>query len=247
MGSMPKGCPPDLYASIIKNCANESTKVLLDTVVGLSECLKMTASLGCPVLLKVNGNELLGLAKQSVLGSGQVSANEVRDAGIGFIHTWVSSLSESEVSHIRSSGSSYLYIAVTDGPHPSHFLKLPLFTTSSSIRGVSGSDTDTDTDTKGRQWLLTRSQPLPGPVVSPIGAGDATSSGTLMHWSSCLSNTVPTSAQCMKVSDDDLVVESFRWGVACGAASCMSAGNSRFQIAEVIQIFETIQVMELNI
>lgn len=249
MGSMPKGCPPNLYASIISKCANKDTKIVLDTVAGLADSLQTAVSLGSCVLLKVNANELLSLANKAAIASGAVSPVAVREAGFEFIQSWVSA-SSSSAGSVTSSGdasSSHVYIAVTDGPHPSHLLKVPLSVSASDSLSVSA-----------RQWVLT-SQPLPGPVESPIGAGDATSSGTLMHLSKAIdlsrlgaivpsSDTTSSKTTTSRENEfDESVVNSFRWGIACGGASCLSTANSVFSMTDATAIFAGIKVIELKI
>lgn len=230
MGSMPKGCPSNLYASIISKCADKDTKVLLDTVAGMTESLKTAASIGSTILLKVNANELLSLAGKKAVATGAVAPEIVLEAGMEFVKSWISSLSASESVDISSSGSTNLYIAVTDGPYPSHLLKLPF--------KISDQSNDI------RQWILT-SQPLPGTVVSPIGAGDATSSGTLMHWSSALDGTKKDNVRA--VTSDESVVDSFRWGISCGGASCLNAANSVFTVSDAVSIYSGIQVTEVTL
>jgi len=256
MGSMPKGCPSNLYASIISKCAGKDTKILLDTVVGLSDSLKVSIALGSSILLKVNVNELLSLAGMpSISSSGSVDI--VREACIEFLKSscHMSTMSStttgtdaskpsvvSESVQNSSGSSSSIYIAVTDGPHPSHLLKLPLSTSSSSYSSSS----------RVRQWVFTSPQ-LPGSVVSPIGAGDATSSGTLMYWSNAIDNNKVTAgvrSTTTTIIDNDSdnydrnVVDSFRWGIACGGASCLSA-NSVFTMTDAIAIFNDIKVTEV--
>lgn len=65
MGSMPPGCPPEMYADIYKSIHGEDTLCLIDSVVGLEPLLKTIASskTSGPTILKVNASELCRLAK----------------------------------------------------------------------------------------------------------------------------------------------------------------------------------------
>lgn len=69
--------------------------------------------------------------------------------------------------------------------------------------------------------------PLPGPVLSPIGAGDSVSAGTLHKWTGAGAGA-PAAA--------------FRFGLAVGAASCLSASNACFDVATVEEIASGIGV-----
>merc|ERR1712150_85432 len=71
-----------------------------------------------------------------------------------------------------------------------------------------------------RRWCFKLTQPLRGPIVSPIGAGDSTSAGTLHAWN----RACKTAA-----TDDDraaLVADAFRFGLAVGSASCLTGENA---------------------
>merc|ERR1712070_996564 len=87
------------------------------------------------------------------------------------------------------------YICYTDGPFPGGVVAL-------------GS---------GRAFQLTRKGDLRGPVVSPIGAGDSTSAGTLVAW--MIAPEAPEDA-------DMQAVQAFRFGLAVGAASCLTGENA---------------------
>lgn len=66
-----------------------------------------------------------------------------------------------QVAAGAGSGSRGLdYVCYTDGPFPGGVV---------AIRS-------------GRRWRLAQTQPLPRKLVSPIGAGDSTSAGTLHAW-----------------------------------------------------------------
>jgi len=89
----------------------------------------------------------------------------------------------------------------------------------------------------GKRWALAM-PPLPGPVLSPVGAGDAVAGGTFHAWlrpgetSSSVDSGVP------------VVVRAFAFGLACGAASCLTAENSVFDLATVRSIHAAIEIIE---
>ena len=55
MGSMPPGCRAQLYADIIRATSDAQSKVLFDTVTGLSEALSVCATMNCKAFVKVDG------------------------------------------------------------------------------------------------------------------------------------------------------------------------------------------------
>jgi sugar/nucleoside kinase (ribokinase family) len=82
-------------------------------------------------------------------------------------------------------------------------------------------------------WLLHLPK-LPKPFVNPIGAGDAVASGTVIRWAGHCTSPSGGDGDSDGDSDSDgdcdgkVVLEAFRWGVACGAASCLTGANSVF-------------------
>lgn len=53
MGSMPPGCPSSLYGDIIASSCDASSRVVFDTVSGLSDGLAACARVGCKSIVKV--------------------------------------------------------------------------------------------------------------------------------------------------------------------------------------------------
>ena len=97
------------------------------------------------------------------------------------------------------------YIATTDGPFPATFVS------------------------KSGEGSCTINTPvLPRPLVSPIGAGDTVSAGTLSYWSSSAG------------SDAGEALGAFQWGMSCASASCMNAGNAIFTIDDASAIRSTL-------
>jgi sugar/nucleoside kinase (ribokinase family) len=76
----------------------------------------------------------------------------------------------------------------------------------------------------GRAWKLTL-PPLPGPVLSPVGAGDAVAGGTFHAWLGLHSAAGSTSERTGPSG-----VAAFQFGLACGAASCLTAENSALDL-----------------
>ena len=80
----------------------------------------------------------------------------------------------------------------------------------------------------GRRWTL-KLPPLPGPVLSPIGAGDAVAGGTFSYWLKGADEGTAAGA----ADAPPLIVRAFGFGLACGAASCLTAENSVFELETV--------------
>ena len=95
----------------------------------------------------------------------------------------------------------------------------------------------------GRLWRYSPSK-LPGNVMNPIGAGDAVASGTLLAWTADFitdyrlkrDSRYDSSAECEEDAD---AVDAFRWGLACGAASCLTTENSKFSLTDASQIYDS--------
>ena len=46
--------------------------------------------------------------------------------------------------------------------------------------------------------------------------------------------------------EDGNVLDSFRWGLACGAASCLFMENSRLDLADVRALYDAFRVTEVS-
>ncbi len=57
MGSMPPGCPPTMYAEILRRVVDERSMVVLDTAVGVFEALEVCGEKGCAAMIKVRTYE----------------------------------------------------------------------------------------------------------------------------------------------------------------------------------------------
>ena len=159
--------------------------------------------------MKINVKELINLAAFEVeAGYAESSPAVILAAAKKFVGNIAGSTHAGE----------RLYIALTDGPNTAHFISIPL-----------------KSNEDPRHWTIELPK-LKRPLVSPIGAGDATSAGTLLHWS----GEIATGDK-----HDRDVLTAFRWGLACGSASCLTAKNSRFDIADVEEIFGSMRVDEV--
>jgi len=112
MGSMPPGCPPDLYAKIISSTCDEGSKVLLDTAAGLPATLQTCETVGCAVMLKVNARELCTIA-----------GVDIKDIVSQSESTAAIPLSTLETAAVRmfSSYEALAFLAITDGKFPATF------------------------------------------------------------------------------------------------------------------------------
>jgi len=213
MGTAPPGTPADGYEQIVKRACGSRTKVLVDSVVNLPGTLRAAAEQVCDgsggVLLKLNAREVLKLTGREVVGSdSQVAADpDMVGSACMELAAQVNAIADSKARGID-------YICFTDGPFPGGVV---------AVRS-------------GRRWRLSRGRPLRRPVVSPIGAGDATSAGTLHAW-------------CRRSSqvddEDEAVVSAFRFGLAVGAASCLTGENCAFSMADVWEIHGSLAVDEV--
>lgn len=221
LGSTPPGVPKDGYAKVLQCACTSKTKVLVDSVVDVFGTLRTAArcvhagdddsmSKSGGVLLKLNAREILKLTDQELVGS---------DSQVAANPDKVATACLALAAKVAEGGNpSVDYICWTDGPFPGGAL---------AVRS-------------GRRWRLERSQELRAPVISPIGAGDSTSAGTLHAWSRGGYCTSPGD------SDADLcAVESFRFGLAVGAASCLTGENALFDMSDVWAIYNAIVVTEL--
>jgi len=155
-------------------------------------------------MLKLNAREILKLCGSELTGS---------DSQVAADPLKVAEACRQLAASVNGEGERVVdYVCFTDGPFPGGVISLR----------------------NGRRWSLERTQPLRAPVVSPIGAGDSTSAGTLHAW-------------CRNCGSGDLdmqAVEAFRFGLAVGAASCLTGENAKFDMADVLEIVDSIKVVE---
>ena len=81
----------------------------------------------------------------------------------------------------------------------------------------------------GQRWSIAL-PPLPGAVQSPVGAGDAVAGATFVAWL----EAAPSST----TGSPPAAVSAFAFGVAVGAASCLTGENSRFDFDTAVRLHE---------
>lgn len=255
MGSMPPGCPPLLYRTLLECSCDRYSKVLLDTSAGVLEAVATARGRGTASAIKLNARELCALA--GVKGgqgseASEATSGEAIDAACTVIEDRLRALSlatspepprapgaargagaEAEASAISVAGR--IFIAVTDGPYPAHVVEL--FTGDGKVAGDGGCGAFPS------QRRVLALPPLPGPVINPIGAGDAVSAGTIFAWSGAFQLESRDARGETEVKEFDAFTEAFRWGLACGAASCLTHSNSVFELETAKQIFRGISIL----
>jgi 1-phosphofructokinase len=113
MGSMPPGCPAEFYAQIVSAVCDPSSKVLIDTVAGLSATLAACAGIGCETVLKLNARELCSVAG--------VDISHITRQSESAVAVPIESLLAA-ADKLFSFNSGLTYIACTDGKFPASFL-----------------------------------------------------------------------------------------------------------------------------
>jgi fructose-1-phosphate kinase PfkB-like protein len=232
MGSMPPGCPPEMYADIYERIHGEDTLCLVDSVVGLEPLLKTIANSKTrgPTILKVNASELCRLAKVKKTRSevGGIDSDELLKGIKGFLDEFQPYASEA------LSG-----FAITDGKHPAHCITL-------------GED--------GVFEIFRIPAPDLGGVdtLYPIGAGDTVAATTLAAWrylhevrrgGDCTSSLGKEVDRVLKqradaMSTDNLsetariVSTALAFGISCGSASCLKEENSQFDVADSLRLLD---------
>lgn len=241
-GSMPPGCPSDLYAKLYEAVAGEGTLTLVDSVVGVEPLLKSMAAkrggddgkgTGGRCVLKLNAAELCrlaGVAKSAGEAEGVTEA-ELNEAVRGFL-----------VKYGPDAGNALDYLAVTDGRHPAHLVSLSA--------GEGGNERSTC-----RLDVVDLSEREGGarPLLYPIGAGDTVSAGTLAAWrrlemndESLVGDAVSSALESRLAEfrhgskDDSLgsVALAFAFGLACGSASCLEQENSMFDARKALSLLD---------
>lgn len=258
MGSMPKPCPPTLYSELLANICNDNTKVLLDTISGLFDSIYVCLQKSSSCIIKLNTNELCSLTGINYIKNQATESSVVLQASNELINQLFQHIKSQQIeNNLLLRFPPVLAIAVTDGPFPAHLITFRDMESRTITPTVDTSNGNTMNDIQQRlktnQWLF-KIPKLPRSLVSPIGAGDATSSGTLMQWCNqiqqpCTTTIVSTSTtdsnKLIIKEEEQKVVTSFQWGLSCGAASCMSASNSMFEVDDAVTIFNQIQVTKM--
>ena len=218
MGSAPPGCEPDLYGKFVK--ASMPKKIVVDTLFGLDSIFENAEDIDASVLLKVNGRELCKLANIPI----EVSGSE------NFVATPLNAI-KAAVRKLFGQYASLHYILVTDSKFPTNVFDKEMFISHSpsSYWRVANADLSTI-----------------GPVVSPIGAGDAFAAGVLVSWGSTPSSTseVMKIINKNKVDNDNEILDAAMMGAAAGAASCLFPGCSKFDLKSFEQVYYGITVIK---
>lgn len=236
MGSFPPGCPSNYYSQLLQLCIDENTWVVLDIV---SQVLPTVAAVRkraiCPIMLKVNARELFTIAGISV-------DTQVRESAEAADSKLIQQACESLFRQLQFDGvgTNDIFVAVTDGPHSGHLIQ------AAAAAGTSGESSTLKVHLK---YALPA---LPGTVINPIGAGDAVSSGTLMAVTNRVTPVTDGGALkplTVSIADISLTAAtmSFRWGLACGAASCLSPLNSFVDFVVASEIFAGITVDNVSL
>jgi fructose-1-phosphate kinase PfkB-like protein len=234
MGSMPPGCPETTYSDIYDIAATESTICVIDTMAGLQPLIKTIAKKQFgSTIFKVNASELCKLAKVSKKNSETAGIHQ--DELIQAIEQYFCIFPESKIA--------FDAIAITDGSHPAYLVQhdkksldkdtsfqitqLPI----SSLHEIRSNDNNDESL-----------------VLYPIGAGDSVAAGILGAWrflaeetkneSDCFSERIQEILLERKKNDNNPILTSFAFGLACGSASCLNEGNSIVKQDDVIEIFQ---------
>jgi fructose-1-phosphate kinase PfkB-like protein len=255
MGSMPPGCPPELYSEIFRILVRPDSICVVDSLTGIDEIIRTANEMEIGagrIILKINSSELCNLAgtSKSRNETGGIIVSELTDAIYGFLqqYSWRTT-------------KSLLGLAITDGRHPAYFV---------CMTGVGISPQPIVQIFKLAVAKLESSLKL-----YPIGAGDAVAAGTLAGWVSLVQNvttitstsTIPSSSVCPIVPSECLeiliehsnglcsdyglaadvakVVSAFALGLACGSASCLLEENSALNPTDVKNLFRQARRPEL--
>jgi sugar/nucleoside kinase (ribokinase family) len=206
-----------LYSELVPLCCDPAGVVLLDMTSQVQSTVKLIRNKCATIILKVNIKELCAVTGTPVQGGSDSSASRS-----GALLSAASNLA----SQIGVGGGAKIVVAATDGAFAAHLLLLD-----PSLPGVVA---------KHLVYSLPR---LPRPLINPIGAGDACASGLLLAISGKVEIPVhQTQTQKIDIADVEGAVEAFRWGLACGAASCMTEGNSVLSRSDAVALFRDIEV-----
>lgn len=223
MGSMPPGCPKEMYANIYEHVSSKKTICVIDSVEGLFPLLNAIAKTEerGAAILKINASELCRLAKAPKGSSeaGGIAPAELMVAVTQFLQDF--------------SPSALAGLAITDGKYAAHFVVLDGANPPQIFR--------IDTPKLG----VTK-------TLYPIGAGDSVAAGTLAAWrtledpdSKALGERVVLSLEKRLVNAEltpnvatNKMMTSFAFGLACGSASCLQEQNSVVDLEDVLSLFE---------
>lgn len=251
MGSMPPGCEGGTYADLTDRLADESSLVLIDSVIGLDHLIsvlkekstrRQKGGKGGGAVLKVNAAELCnlaGLTKSGGKEADQASVDEIAASAKGFVAKYGGSDAIEALD----------YLCVTDGKHPAYLVQLLT------------DDADRSFPTWRMPTVDLSQRTGDAGTLFPIGAGDTVAAGTLAAWQ-YLHNHRDGNADGV-VSDevgkiiDDVrakwtmtasagkneeergleMAAAFAFGLSCASASCLQQENSVFEVEDALEFF----------
>lgn len=233
MGSLPPDCPKDIYAQLYQKLGSikNDCVCLMDAVVGLPDLLSVIDGMPQhgPVVWKVNLGELCALVGQAKLENDDAS---------------VTAALEKFAQKFTSERTNQLHaIALTNGPKAAYLAR----------PSASSSSATTWSVTK----IPTPSLSSEGVTLYPIGAGDAVAAGTLAAWqllrqqidsedddkqnkggSAPAWTTAVQMAHATAADGENLITTAFRFGLACGSASCLQEENSVLDTSKAVDMFQ---------
>jgi fructose-1-phosphate kinase PfkB-like protein len=239
MGSMPPGCPDNLYGAIFEKAMtnNPQAVAIIDTVVGLEPLFEqMKAHIDVTHgnrILKVNLAELCRLANVYVKSeTSEASLEQIHHAVHGFLSTFAGALTALD------------YIAITNGCHPAHLACIQ--------REAKESEDAISKLFRIKVPSLSIVQKGNQSQIFPIGAGDSVAAGTLaaceyLCTSDGRTERLHSSVQnALKQKLDstcaDPTAVSFAFGIACGSASCIQEENSVLDVDDVLTLFKNVDI-----
>ncbi|KAL7478550.1 hypothetical protein ACHAW6_004312, partial [Cyclotella cf. meneghiniana] len=235
MGSTPPGCDEDTYAQLTKRLAENSSLVLIDSVVGLNPLLETlkeiygndkVGSRAGGAVLKLNAAELCKLGNVAKKESDCVTLEELKLSTAHFLSKYVNA-------------KALQYLCVTDGKFPGYLVQVP----------------ENEGDDEFRMWKMVTIDLSQQGMLFPIGAGDTVAAGTLAAWQYLHHVNSQYDGVISPVVGGKLVEKERKWsqdkiergwrmatafafGIACGSASCLKEENSVFDIVDAMDFFE---------
>ena len=239
MGSMPPGCPDNLYGAIFEKAMtrNPQAVAIIDTVVGLEPLFQQMKSNSDVThgkrILKVNLAELCRLANIYIKSeTSEASLEQINHAVNGFLSTFDGALTALD------------YIAITNGCHPAHL---------ACIQREAKEAEDTISKLfRIKVPSLSIVQKGNQSQIFPIGAGDSVAAGTLAACEYFCTNDGRTERlhssvqnalkQKLDSTRADPAAVSLAFGIACGSASCIQEENSVLDVADVLTLFKNVDI-----
>eukprot|EP01039_Chlorochromonas_danica_P001840 gene1839-2013_t len=213
MGSLPPNVSKDIYASIITRSCDSSSKVILDTVVGLSEAITACHLIGSTAIVKINAFELLKLV-------GYETSTAIDNSSL--IEAISQLISQAAPDLIQN---SKLYFAITDGPRPTRLVhplssRIWSFVIDRDNIHVTNPIGAGDTVAAGLLQFWTENVNIDSAVSDRVHQRLASS---------------------FRDEESFLIGKALAWGIACGTASCTTVENSVFDSALASDYFDSIK------